>query len=81
MLSTYIFCYLVGGSIAGSLGVPGLNGSAPNQRAVNLPMNGQATPFLQAKVMPLAVTEPIGNPSECLLLKDMFDPATEVGVL
>ncbi|KAK9950007.1 hypothetical protein M0R45_005514 [Rubus argutus] len=63
--------------IAGSLGVPGLNGSAPNQRAVNLPMNGQATPFLQAKVMPLAVTEPIGNPSECLLLKDMFDPATE----
>lgn len=44
-------------------------------------MNGQATPFLPAKVMPLAVAEPIGNPSECLLLKDMFDPATEVGVL
>jgi RNA-binding protein 39 len=44
-------------------------------------MNGQATPFLPAKVMPLAVTEPVGNPSECLLLKDMFDPATEVGVL
>ncbi|XP_062007257.1 uncharacterized protein LOC133724516 [Rosa rugosa] len=65
-------------SIAGSLGVPGLNGSAPNQRAVNLPMNGQATlsaPFLPAKVP--AVAEPIGNPSECLLLKDMFDPATE----
>lgn len=80
MLSTHIF-YFVGGSIAGSLGVPGLNGSAPNQRAVNLPMNGQATPFLPAKVMPLAVAEPIGNPSECLLLKDMFDPATEVGVL
>lgn len=80
MLSTYIF-FFVGGSIAGSLGVPGLNGSAPNQRTVNLPMNGQATPFLPAKVMPLAVAEPIGNPSECLLLKDMFDPATEVGVL
>nr|XP_011466737.1 PREDICTED: RNA-binding protein 39 [Fragaria vesca subsp. vesca] len=65
-------------SIAGSLGVPVLNGSATNQRAVNLPMNGQTTlsaPFLPARVMPTA--EPIGNPSECLLLKDMFDPATE----
>ncbi|KAL6225398.1 hypothetical protein ACLB2K_004248 [Fragaria x ananassa] len=66
-------------SIAGSLGVPVLNGSATNQRAVNLPMNGQTTlsaPFLPARVMPTA--EPIGNPSECLLLKDMFDPATEM---
>ncbi|XP_050366590.1 uncharacterized protein LOC126785053 [Argentina anserina] len=61
-------------SIAGSLGVPVLNGSAPN-----LPINGQApfsAPFLPAKVMPTA--EPIGNPSECLLLKDMFDPMTEM---
>ncbi|KAL6223142.1 hypothetical protein ACLB2K_006532 [Fragaria x ananassa] len=65
-------------SIAGSLGVPVMNGSATNQQAVNLPMNGQTTlsaPFLPARVMPTA--EPIGNPSECLLLKDMFDPATE----
>ncbi|BFG35145.1 hypothetical protein CerSpe_214190 [Prunus speciosa] len=67
-------------SIAGSLGVPVLNGSAPNQRAGTLPINGQAAvsaPILPAAVMPLAVTEPIGNPSECLLLKNMFDPATE----
>ncbi|BBH05506.1 Splicing factor, CC1-like protein [Prunus dulcis] len=67
-------------SIAGSLGVPVLNGSAPNQRAGTLPINGQAAvsaPILPATVMPFAVTEPIGNPSECLLLKNMFDPATE----
>lgn len=61
-----------------------LNGSAPNQRAGTLPINGQAAvsaPILPGTVMPFAVTEPIGNPSECLLLKNMFDPATEVCAL
>lgn len=27
-----------------------------------------------------AVVDPVGVPSECLLLKNMFDPSTEVGV-
>ncbi|KAM1074323.1 hypothetical protein ACFX11_019484 [Malus domestica] len=64
-------------SIAGSIGVPGLNGAAPNQRAVTLPINGQAA--VSAPILPaaVAVNEPVGNPSECLLLKNMFDPATE----
>ncbi|KAH0969683.1 hypothetical protein GBA52_028475 [Prunus armeniaca] len=64
----------------GSLGVPVLNGSAPNQRAGTLPINGQAAvsaPILPLQLCRFAVTEPIGNPSECLLLKNMFDPATE----
>ncbi|XP_068334176.1 uncharacterized protein [Pyrus communis] len=64
-------------SIAGSIGVPGLNGAAPNQRAVTLPINGQAA--VSAPILPaaVAVNEPVGNPSECLLLKNMFDPAAE----
>lgn len=65
-------------SIAGTLGVPALNGSASNQRAASLPMNGQAAvaaPVLPANVLPV---ELVGTPSECLLLKNLFDPATEV---
>ncbi|KAF8411609.1 hypothetical protein HHK36_004166 [Tetracentron sinense] len=67
-------------SIVGSLGVPMLNGSAPNQQAIGLPMNGQAA--VPSSVLPVLVaaspaSEPIGNPSECLLLKNMFDPTTE----
>ncbi|XP_048426902.1 RNA-binding protein 39-like isoform X1 [Pyrus x bretschneideri] len=64
-------------SIVGSLGVPALNGAAPNQLAVVLPINGQAA--VSAPILPaaVAVNEPVGNPSECLLLKNMFDPATE----
>ncbi|XP_008781452.1 RNA-binding protein 39-like [Phoenix dactylifera] len=64
-------------SIAGSLGVPVLNGAVPNQQALSLPMNGQVTvpSALPALASPLA--EPIGEPSECVLLKNMFDPSTE----
>ncbi|GAV76352.1 RRM_1 domain-containing protein, partial [Cephalotus follicularis] len=67
-------------SIAGSLGAPVLNGSAPNQQTITLPINGQAAvpvPALPVQVFPSPVSEPIGLPSECLLLKNMFDPATE----
>ncbi|KAF8012017.1 hypothetical protein BT93_I0215 [Corymbia citriodora subsp. variegata] len=68
----------IASSIAGSLGVPALNG-APNQQAVNLPLNKQAAvpmPMLPAQVIS-AATEPVGSPTECLLLKNLFDPATE----
>ncbi|XVF15005.1 hypothetical protein REPUB_Repub09cG0111800 [Reevesia pubescens] len=66
-------------SITGSLGVPLLNGSAPNPQAVTLPVNGQAAypaPVLPS-IMSTTALDPIGQPSECLLLKNMFDPATE----
>ncbi|KAA8530973.1 hypothetical protein F0562_005658 [Nyssa sinensis] len=67
-------------SIAGSLGVPVLNGSAPNQQAITLPINGPAAipaSALSGQIIASVASEPIGNPSECLLLKNMFDPATE----
>ncbi|XP_022750996.1 RNA-binding protein 39-like [Durio zibethinus] len=66
-------------SITGSLGVPLLNGSAPNPQAVTLPVNGLAAytiPILPP-IMSTTGLDPIGQPSECLLLKNMFDPATE----
>ncbi|XP_028065048.1 RNA-binding protein 39-like isoform X1 [Camellia sinensis] len=66
-------------SVAGSLGVPVLNGATSNQQAITLPIDGQSAvlaPALPALVTSLA-SEPIGKPSECLLLKNMFDPATE----
>ncbi|XAR73244.1 hypothetical protein NMG60_11007152 [Bertholletia excelsa] len=66
-------------SIAAPFGVPVLNGAASSQQAVTLPVNGpaavSASPF-PALVTSMA-TEPIGKPSECLLLKNMFDPAAE----
>ncbi|XP_030496264.2 uncharacterized protein LOC115712159 [Cannabis sativa] len=62
-------------SIVGSLGVPALNGSAPNQSAMNLPINGQTA--VAAQGLSVGASVPIGTPSECLLLKNMFDPATE----
>ncbi|KAL6993058.1 hypothetical protein U1Q18_011178 [Sarracenia purpurea var. burkii] len=66
-------------SIAGSLGAPVLNGTASNQQAFTLPMNVQSA--VPAPVLPALLTsmvsEPIGKPSQCLLLKNMFDPATE----
>lgn len=68
-------------SIAGSLGVPVINGPPPSQQAVGLPVNGQAAvtaSALPALVVTSSVTEPVGDPSECLLLKNMFDPNTEV---
>lgn len=68
-------------SIAGSLGVSMVNGSAANQQVVSLPVIGQPAvpiPAVTAPVIPAPVSEFIGYPSECLLLKNMFDPATEV---
>ncbi|PPR81933.1 hypothetical protein GOBAR_AA38780 [Gossypium barbadense] len=65
-------------TITSSLGVPLVNGSAPNQQAT-LPVNGQGAypaPVLQP-IMSTTALEPIGQPSECLLLKNMFDPTTE----
>ncbi|KAJ6378983.1 hypothetical protein OIU78_029076 [Salix suchowensis] len=67
-------------SIAGSLGVPLLNGTAPNQQAITLPVNGQTNTgaaAFPALVLPSPAYESIGQPSNCLLLKNMFDPATE----
>ncbi|XP_024457625.2 uncharacterized protein LOC7476432 isoform X1 [Populus trichocarpa] len=67
-------------SIAGSLGVPLLNGSASNQQAMSLPIIGQTAigaAALPAPVLSSPAYEPIGQPSECLMLKNMFDPATE----
>ena len=53
-----------------------LFGSAPVQPSIGMPMNG-ANPAFPAQMTPAAL-EPIGKPSECLLLKNMFDPTTEV---
>lgn len=67
-------------SVAGTLGVPALNGAA--QPAMSMPMGG-ATAFqnmLPTQLIASMAPEPIGIPSECLLLKNMFDPATEVCV-
>uniref|UniRef100_A0A7C9CUT7 RRM domain-containing protein n=2 Tax=Opuntia streptacantha TaxID=393608 RepID=A0A7C9CUT7_OPUST len=67
-------------SIAGSLGAPLLNGSAPSQQPIPVPLNGQAAisaPMLPGQVLPAPISEPIGTPSECLLLKNLFDPSTE----
>ncbi|KAL4333626.1 hypothetical protein GQ457_07G004600 [Hibiscus cannabinus] len=62
-------------SITGSLGVSLVNGSAPTQQTVTLPVNGQGA--YPAPVMSTTALDPIGQPSECLLLKNMFDPSTE----
>ncbi|GFY94190.1 splicing factor, CC1-like protein [Actinidia rufa] len=67
-------------SIVGSLGASVLNGTSSNQQAITLPINGQSAvpaPPVPALLAPVAL-EPIGKPSECLLLKNMFDPATEM---
>lgn len=59
-----------------------LNGSAPLQQSITMPINPTAIlpiPVLPAQVVTMA-SEPIGTPSECLLLKNMFDPATEVSI-
>ncbi|KAI7729351.1 hypothetical protein M8C21_017432 [Ambrosia artemisiifolia] len=72
----------IASGISGSLGVgaPLVNGSG-SILANGLQSNGPSTipvPGL-AQMVPVPVTalEPIGKPSECLLLKNMFDPATE----
>ncbi|XP_027075303.1 uncharacterized protein [Coffea arabica] len=69
----------IASSVAGSLGVPALNGATPAQQSITMPMvapTAMSAPVLPAQV--LMPPEPIGNPSECLLLKNMFDPATEM---
>ncbi|XP_047320650.1 uncharacterized protein LOC124924695 [Impatiens glandulifera] len=60
-----------------------LNGVASGQQAdqqtvtLPLPMNGQAA--IPAALLPtIVVSEPIGIYSECLLFKNMFDPAMEM---
>ena len=61
--------------------VPILNGSAPNQQAISLSINGQAVvsvPALPTQVVTSPPSEPVGNPTECLLLKNMCDIATEI---
>lgn len=68
-------------SVVGALGVPATNGSAPSQQAfITNAATLLPTSILPAQVISMA-PEPIGIPSECLLLKNMFDPATEVSVL
>ncbi|XP_022856089.1 RNA-binding protein 39-like isoform X1 [Olea europaea var. sylvestris] len=70
----------IASSVVGPLGgVPGRNGSATSQAAISLPLNPATvlpTPVLPTPVVSMA-PEPIGNPSECLLLKNMFDPTAE----
>lgn len=68
-------------SIVGSLGAPLVNGAAPVQPPV-ISIPGQtALPTSAVPVVPVQAAEPIGIPSECLLLKNMFDPSTEVCVV
>ncbi|EYU24065.1 hypothetical protein ABFS82_12G004800 [Erythranthe guttata] len=68
----------IASSVVAPLGVPALNGSAPLQQSVTMPINPTVFPnaVLPPQVIAMA-PEPIGTPSECLLLKNMFDPATE----
>ncbi|KAL1567957.1 RNA-binding protein 39-like [Salvia divinorum] len=69
----------IASSVVGTLGVPAFNGAAPSQQAITMPIN--PTAVLPNSVLPAQAVsmapEPIGTPSECLLLKNMFDPATE----
>ncbi|KAM3359855.1 hypothetical protein P3S68_019566 [Capsicum galapagoense] len=63
--------------VAGTLGVPA---EAPGQPAMSMPTGG-ATAFpnmLPTQDFASMAPEPIGIPSECLLLKIMLDPATEM---
>nr|VDD18747.1 unnamed protein product [Brassica oleracea] len=62
--------------LAASIGVPALNGTAINQPGMN-PGFPTSSVLPTTPLLPSVVTEPIGQPSECLLLKNMFDPATE----
>ncbi|XP_061344283.1 uncharacterized protein LOC133290228 [Gastrolobium bilobum] len=71
---------LAGSDISASMGLPIVNGSVPAQQAISLPIGNPGiipAPVLPTQVMPTPVVEPVGSPSECLLLKNMFDPSTE----
>ncbi|KAK7289813.1 hypothetical protein RIF29_03774 [Crotalaria pallida] len=66
--------------LASSIGLPIVNGSAPAQQAISLPISNPGivpAAALPAQIIPSPMAEPVGNPSECLLLKNMFDPTTE----
>ncbi|CAL0319664.1 unnamed protein product [Lupinus luteus] len=66
--------------LASSIGLPVVNGSAPAQQAISLPIGNPGilpATVLPSQFMPTPVAEPVGIPSECLLLKNMFDPTTE----
>ncbi|XP_076887410.1 uncharacterized protein LOC143537550 isoform X2 [Bidens hawaiensis] len=70
----------IASGLPGTLGVgaPLVNGSGSILDG-GLPSNGLPpvpVPGL-AQMVPVTALEPIGTPSECLLLKNMFDPATE----
>ncbi|XP_019463309.1 PREDICTED: RNA-binding protein 39-like isoform X1 [Lupinus angustifolius] len=61
-----------------SAGVPMVNGSAP--AAISLPIGNPgvvSTAAFPSQFIPTPVAETVGIPSECLLLKNMFDPSTE----
>jgi hypothetical protein len=65
-----------------SIGLP-INGSAPAPQTFSLPIgNPGLIPALAlpTQIMPTQVAEPVGTPSNCLLLKNMFDPTTEVWI-
>ncbi|XP_023635812.1 RNA-binding protein 39 [Capsella rubella] len=64
----------IAASIVGPLGIPALNGTALNQPGM---IPSFPTSVLPTIAIPSFVTEHIGEPSECILLKNMFDPATE----
>ncbi|KAD3640366.1 hypothetical protein R6Q59_003192 [Mikania micrantha] len=67
------------GITSGLPGAPLVNGSTPTLPGA-LPFNVPASlpsPALPTQIVSPMVSEPIGNPSECLLLKNMFDPTTE----
>ncbi|CAH8282035.1 unnamed protein product [Eruca vesicaria subsp. sativa] len=64
----------VAANIVSPFGVPALNGTALNQPSMN---PGFSTSVLPTTAIPSFVTEPVGQPSQCLLLKNMFDPASE----
>ncbi|XP_076912183.1 uncharacterized protein LOC143570411 isoform X2 [Bidens hawaiensis] len=70
----------IASGLPGTLGVgaPLVNGSG-SILAGGLPSTGlPAVPVPGlAQMVPVTALEPIGTPSECLLLKNMFDPATE----
>ncbi|EPS59790.1 splicing factor-like protein, partial [Genlisea aurea] len=65
----------IASSVVGSLGVTAaaLNGAVPAP-AIPMPINPAVLPAQMVAMAP----EPIGTPSECLLLKNMFDPTTEM---
>lgn len=72
---SFNFCISFAGT---TIGAPVLNGSVSIQQPIGMPINGAAIPTFPAQIVTPMVQEPIGIPSECLLLKNMFDPATEV---